>query len=100
MAITVAARSKGGWLGFDPGVTQAANVGLFRLRWVQHSDVARRSNCREVAAIRKSWLQRPAGDRQRLEQHQSPRLGLHSDISARFPVGFVRGRVQRSTLMA
>jgi hypothetical protein len=25
----------GGWMGFDPGVAQAANVGVFRLRWVQ-----------------------------------------------------------------
>ncbi len=24
-----------GWIGFDPGVAQAANVGPFRLRWVQ-----------------------------------------------------------------
>ncbi len=27
-----------GWIGFDPGVAQAANVGPFRLRWVQKSD--------------------------------------------------------------
>ena len=26
--------TEGGWVGFDPGVAQAANVGLFRLRWV------------------------------------------------------------------
>jgi len=24
-----------GWIGFDPGVAQAANVGVFRLRWIQ-----------------------------------------------------------------
>lgn len=24
-----------GWLGFDPGVAQAANIGLARYRWVQ-----------------------------------------------------------------
>ncbi len=24
-----------GWMGFDPGVAQAANVGVFRLRWLQ-----------------------------------------------------------------
>jgi hypothetical protein len=23
-----------GWLGFDPGVAQAANIGVFRLRWI------------------------------------------------------------------
>ncbi len=27
-----------GWIGFDPGVAQAANVGPFRLRWVQKTD--------------------------------------------------------------
>jgi hypothetical protein len=29
-----------GWLGFDPGVAQAANVGVFRLRWVQPGETA------------------------------------------------------------
>jgi hypothetical protein len=28
------ARTADGWLGFDPGVAQAANIGSFRLRWV------------------------------------------------------------------
>jgi hypothetical protein len=28
------ARSANGWLGFDPGVAQAANIGPFRLRWL------------------------------------------------------------------
>jgi hypothetical protein len=32
--LVVAARTADGWLGFDPGVAQAANTGLFRLRWV------------------------------------------------------------------
>lgn len=27
-------RTDDGWLGFDPGVAQAANVGIFRMRWV------------------------------------------------------------------
>ncbi len=27
-----------GWIGFEPGVAQAANVGPFRLRWVPKSD--------------------------------------------------------------
>ncbi len=30
-----------GWIGFDPGVAQAANVGPFRLRWVQKSDAVK-----------------------------------------------------------
>lgn len=28
------ARTADGWLGFDPGLPQAANTGVFRLRWV------------------------------------------------------------------
>lgn len=28
------ARSASGWIGFDPGVAQAANLGVFRLRWI------------------------------------------------------------------
>ncbi len=31
----VLARTTGGWLGFDPGIAQAANIGLARHRWVQ-----------------------------------------------------------------
>jgi len=33
--ILAQARTADGWLGFDPGVAQAANVGIFRLRWVE-----------------------------------------------------------------
>ncbi len=32
--IDVAARTADGWYGFDPGVAQAGNVGVFRLRWI------------------------------------------------------------------
>jgi hypothetical protein len=28
-------RTEAGWYGFDPGVAQAANIGVFRLRWVE-----------------------------------------------------------------
>jgi hypothetical protein len=31
---TFQARTANGWLGFDPGVAQAANIGPFRLRWI------------------------------------------------------------------
>ncbi len=37
MTQRIDARTADGWLGFDPGVAQAANVGPFRLRWVQES---------------------------------------------------------------
>jgi hypothetical protein len=33
-------RTKDGWLGFDPGVAQAANVGRARLRWFDTADGA------------------------------------------------------------
>jgi hypothetical protein len=32
--ITATSRSTEGWYGFDPGVAQAGNFGVFRLRWV------------------------------------------------------------------
>jgi hypothetical protein len=32
--ILAEARTADGWLGFEPGVAQAANIGVFRLRWV------------------------------------------------------------------
>jgi hypothetical protein len=35
--VPVGAITEDGWLGFDPGVAQAANVGVFRLRWTQHT---------------------------------------------------------------
>jgi len=35
MSVAVSARTVDGWIGFDPGVAQAANIGIFRLRWVE-----------------------------------------------------------------
>lgn len=32
--ISISGRTADGWLGFDPGVAQAANIGVFRLRWI------------------------------------------------------------------
>jgi len=32
--VTIGGRTADGWLGFDPGVAQAANIGVFRLRWI------------------------------------------------------------------
>ncbi len=34
-------RTREGWLGFEPGVAQAANVGVFRLRWVKRDEGVR-----------------------------------------------------------
>ena len=39
--VTVEGRTANGWLGFDPGVAQAANVGVFRLRWLDPGDALR-----------------------------------------------------------
>ncbi|GAB3827510.1 SH3 domain-containing protein [Hymenobacter jeollabukensis] len=36
--VTLLARTADGWVGFDPATAQAANVGVFRLRWVRAAD--------------------------------------------------------------
>jgi hypothetical protein len=38
--VIAAGITEDGWIGFDPGVAQAANVGPFRLRWVQDENGA------------------------------------------------------------
>lgn len=35
--VELEARTADGWWGFEPGVAQAANIGVFRLRWVHES---------------------------------------------------------------
>ncbi len=46
------ARTADGWWGFDPGVAQAANVGVFRLRWVQETASVRlEGSCGEVPEV-------------------------------------------------
>jgi len=34
LLVPISGRTADGWLGFDPGVAQAANIGVFRLRWI------------------------------------------------------------------
>ncbi len=34
-SLMVCSRTAGGWLGFQPGVAQAGNIGPFRFRWVR-----------------------------------------------------------------
>lgn len=36
--VVLSGRTVGGWLGFDPGVAQAANIGSFRLRWISEGE--------------------------------------------------------------
>lgn len=42
-----------GWFGFDPGVAQAANIGVFRLRWVQEgtSGLRLEGDCAAVPVV-------------------------------------------------
>ena len=36
--VVLSGRTVDGWLGFDPGVAQAANIGSFRLRWISEGE--------------------------------------------------------------
>jgi hypothetical protein len=36
--IVLSGRTVDGWLGFDPGVAQAGNIGSFRLRWISKDE--------------------------------------------------------------
>lgn len=48
----VEGRTPDGWWGFEPGVAQAANVGVFRLRWVEGSRAVRVEGwCGEVPGV-------------------------------------------------
>jgi hypothetical protein len=49
--IPVGARTEDGWLGFDPGVAQAANTGVFRNRWVQANQVQVEGACDAVPLV-------------------------------------------------
>lgn len=47
--VQVTMRTDTGWLGFDPATAQAANVGVFRLRWIApDADVAREGGCSDL----------------------------------------------------
>lgn len=45
------ALSTNGWLGFDPGVAQAANIGPFRLRWLQPGSGTVSAGCASLPVI-------------------------------------------------
>lgn len=49
--IRVMAETADGWWGFDPGVAQAANTGVFRNRWVQASQVQVEGDCAAVPVV-------------------------------------------------
>jgi hypothetical protein len=56
MGVRITARSTNDWLGFDPAVAQAANVGPFRLRWLDPGSVKLHGDC---AALQKVWAPEP-----------------------------------------
>jgi hypothetical protein len=49
--IPVLAKTEDGWLGFDPGVAQAANTGVFRFRWVSADQVQLTGDCQTVPVV-------------------------------------------------
>jgi hypothetical protein len=49
--IPVLAKTEDGWLGFDPGVAQAANTGVFRFRWVSEDQVQLTGDCQAVPVV-------------------------------------------------
>jgi hypothetical protein len=50
LPLPVVGRSDG-WLGFEPGVAQAANVGVFRLRWISADEVEVEGDCAAVPEV-------------------------------------------------
>lgn len=49
---TLELRTASGWLGFDPGIAQAANIGSFRYRWVDPtSDVQLNGACGSLPEV-------------------------------------------------
>jgi hypothetical protein len=51
LTVQPSARSANGWLGFDPGVAQAANIGPFRLRWLPPGSGSVSPGCASLPVI-------------------------------------------------
>jgi hypothetical protein len=57
-SVTITGRTADGWLGFDPGVAQAANIGAFRLRWMPPgSPITLSGDCASVPV--EPWVPAP-----------------------------------------
>jgi hypothetical protein len=56
-ATAIDAQTMTGWLGFDPGIAQAANIGPFRLRWLEPEKVDLAGACGSLPVV---WAP-PAG---------------------------------------
>jgi hypothetical protein len=54
----ITSRTADGWLGFEPGVAQAANMGIFRLRWIPaDAPVALSGDCAALPVA--EWVPKP-----------------------------------------
>lgn len=52
MRLVAEARTGDGWIGFEPGIAQAPNVGVFRLRWVPpEADVRLEGGCDDLPEV-------------------------------------------------
>jgi len=52
MSVEATARTADGWIGFEPGVAQAGNTGIFRLRWVEEtSDISLDGACGTLPVV-------------------------------------------------
>lgn len=50
--LPAAARTSDGWWGFDPGVAQAGNVGVFRYRWIEGGeDMSMEGGCSVLPVV-------------------------------------------------
>lgn len=50
--VEASAKTADGFYGFEPGIAQAGNVGLFRLRWVlKTNDVTTSSGCASIPTV-------------------------------------------------
>jgi hypothetical protein len=56
--VEISSRTSDGWLGFEPGTAQAANMGVFRLRWLApDATVSLSGNCAAVPVA--TWVPQP-----------------------------------------
>lgn len=53
---SIEARTAEGWIGFDPGVAQAANIGPFRMRWLAPESGALQGGCDDLPVL---WAPAP-----------------------------------------
>jgi hypothetical protein len=57
ISAVVIGRTADGWVGFDPGIAQAANIGVFRMRWAHFDTVSLTGSCVDVPQL--TWVPQP-----------------------------------------